>query len=46
MNKKRFFINLLIYVSILMGYVILYGQAGNEKDNTPKSTVEFIYAKF
>jgi hypothetical protein len=46
MDKKRFVINILIYLAILLGVIVLYYPFNNNKDNKPKSAVKFIYAQF
>ena len=46
LKNKQLFINTLVFIIIICGYILLYNPFGNNINNHPGTSVQFIYQKF
>ncbi len=46
MDLKKAALNFMIYLILLAGFWFLYSPLNTSEANTPKSSTQFIYAKF
>jgi hypothetical protein len=45
-EHKQVLINILVYLAIFLGSLVLYSPYGGQPENQPSSKIKFIYQQF
>lgn len=45
-NNKQWLVNIIVYLAIILGTLLMYSPYNNNPENQPSSKIKFIYQQF